>query len=85
LQPNHHQAQQYTEMNNTAKDLEAMMHSVELINRLILLPTLDDEQKMMLVANISHLEIMLVKEHIIEDSSDKSVFTNAIAIGHFKI
>jgi len=34
-------------MNNTAKDLEAMMHSVELINRLILLPTLDDEQKMM--------------------------------------
>jgi hypothetical protein len=72
-------------MNNTAKDLEAMMHSVELINRLILLPTLDDEQKMMLVANISHLEIMLAKEHIIEDSSDKSVFTNAIAIGHFKI
>lgn len=72
-------------MNNTAQDIEAMGHSVELINNLAVLPVLDDEQKMMLVANISHLEIMLAKEHIIADSSDKSVFTNAIALGHFKI
>ena len=72
-------------MNNTAQDLEAMVHSVEVINSLSTQSELSDLERMFLKSNVKHLEIMLSKEHIIEDTSDKSVFVEAVAVGNSKL
>jgi hypothetical protein len=72
-------------MNNTAQDIEAMGHSVDVINTLSTQSEFTELETMFLKSNVKHLEIMLTKEHIIEDSSDKSVYVNAIALGNSKL
>jgi len=72
-------------MNNTAQDIEAMGHSVDVINSLSTQSEFTELETMFLKSNVNHLEIMLTKEHIIEDPSDKSVYVNAIALGNSKL
>jgi hypothetical protein len=72
-------------MNNTAQDIEAMGHSVDVINSLSTQSEFTELETMFLKSNVHHLEIMLTKEHIIEDASDKSVYVNAIALGNSKL
>ena len=72
-------------MNNTAQDIEAMGHSVDVINTLSTQSEFTELETMFLKSNVNHLEIMLTKEHIIEDPSDKSVYVNVIALGNSKL
>ena len=72
-------------MNNTQQDIEAMGHSVDIINTLIQIETLSDIEKTSLRANTDHLSIMMGKEEIISYNCDKSSFIAAINAGYAKL
>jgi hypothetical protein len=67
-----------------ARDIKGLQDSVDVINELITIE-LDAQQASFLRANIDHINIMLDKEHLKEDTSDKSVFTAAVAAGEAKL
>jgi hypothetical protein len=67
-----------------ARNIKGLHDSVNVINELITIE-LDAEQESFLRANIDHINIMLNKEHLKEDTSDKSVFTAAVAAGEAKL
>lgn len=65
----------------TEQDISAMHDSVSVINDRIenCLHSQDEHDE--IERNVGHLELMLTKEHIINDTSDKSAFHSAIAAG----
>lgn len=63
------------------KDLRAAMDSVNLINNLIEEGSHSQEIDNNVRRNYQHLELVLQREHIITDTSDKSALTNAITAG----
>lgn len=62
-------------------DLRAAADSVTLINRLVEAAEHSEEIDAAVRRNYQHLEIVMEREHIIADTSDKSSITNAIAAG----
>lgn len=62
-------------------DLTAAMDSVNLINELIATGSHDDGIDDRVQANYKHLEIVLARDHIIADTTDKTALTAAIAAG----
>ena len=62
-------------------DVAVMHHSVAVIRDNITRCTHSAEEHDNVKRNLSHLEIMLAKEHIINHSSDKSEFYSAIVLG----
>lgn len=70
---------------STQVKIDIMKDSVSVINKLCALPSLDDNQKQRIYVNIKHLELMLEKDDIKNDTSDKSIFVSAINDGKAKI
>jgi hypothetical protein len=73
--------EQLTPQQEAEQDLQAAMDSVNLINNLIANNQHSKEIDDTIRRNYQHLEIVLEREHIIADTSDKSPLTNAIVAG----
>jgi len=63
------------------RDIPVMRHSVSAILKAVEECTHSAEEHNIVERNVAHLEIMLAKEHIANDSSDKSEFHSAITLG----
>ena len=73
--------QDLTPQEMATNDLRAAADSVNLINQLIEKNEHSQEIDDTVRRNYQHLEIVMQREHIIADTSDKSSLTNAIADG----
>ena len=73
--------EELTPQQQAENDLRAAMDSVNLINDLIAQNQHSEEIDNSVRRNYKHLEIVLERDHIIADTSDKSALTNAIAAG----
>jgi hypothetical protein len=65
----------------TALHLKNALDSVTLINQLVSEDVRSREIYDRINANILHLEIILARDYIIADSTDKTVYTDAILAG----
>jgi hypothetical protein len=65
----------------TALHLKNALDSVTLINQLVSEDVRSKEIYDRINANILHLEIILARDYIIADSTDKTVYTDAILAG----
>lgn len=69
----------------TAEEIEkhfsALLDSVNLINTIIESNNKIEENKDTIKRNYEHIEIMLTKDFIVNDSRDKSSFENAVVAG----
>jgi hypothetical protein len=65
----------------TALHLKNALDSVTLINQLVSEDVRSREIYNRINANILHLEIILARDYIIADSTDKTVYTDAILAG----
>jgi hypothetical protein len=63
------------------QDLKAGMDSVNLINELVALGVHSEEVDSSVQANYQHLEIILTRENVIADATDKTPYLDAIAAG----
>jgi len=73
--------QDLTPQEMATNDLRAAADSVNLINQLIEKNEHSQEIDDTVRRNYQHLEIVMQREHIIADTSDKGSLTNAIAAG----
>ena len=63
------------------KDIPIMGHSVAAIFAAVAECTHSTEEHGIIERNVSHLELMLTKEHIANHPSEKSEFYSAITLG----
>lgn len=63
------------------QDIDIMSHSVDAIFNAVASCGHSEEEHGIIERNVSHLELMLSKDHIINHSSDKTSFYSAITLG----
>jgi hypothetical protein len=73
--------EQLTPQQMAENDLRAARDSVSLINELIAKNEHSEDIDNTVRRNYQHLEIVMQREHIVADTSDKSDLTNAITAG----
>lgn len=73
--------EQLTPQQLAENDLRAARDSVNLINELIAKNEHSEDADNTVRRNYQHLEIVMQREHIVADTSDKSDLTNAITAG----
>ena len=73
--------EQLTPQQLAENDLRAARDSVNLINELIAKNEHSEDADNTVRRNCQHLEIVMQREHIVADTSDKSDLTNAITAG----
>jgi hypothetical protein len=62
-------------------DLKAALDSVKLINEAVAAGTHNDQINSRVEANWKHIELVLKRENVIADTTDKSAYTAAVAAG----
>jgi hypothetical protein len=70
-----------TPAQKATNDLNSAMDSVTLINQLIHAGAHSEQIDKRVQSNYQHLEIVLKREHVIADITDKTPFLDAIAAG----
>jgi len=73
--------EELTEAQKTERRIDAMMHSVDLINRLIMEGKHTEQTHDTIERNYRHLEIMLEQDNIKNSGRSLTVFTDAILAG----
>ena len=70
-----------TPAEQATQDLAAGMDSVNLINKLVVANEHSEQIDKSVQVNYKHLELVLARENVIADASDKTPYLNAIAAG----
>ncbi len=73
--------EQLTDAEKATADLKAALDSVNLINEAIAAGIHDEDIDKRVEANWKHIELVLQREHVVADTSDKSAFTAAVTAG----